>query len=254
MGYNILFSDALSNQYPTLESCLNGLLKADRATEDVEVLIVPAFTPGLKTVQWRYSSELTGGMLTALCMEGDELLTHISNDALTKTVQEFRKAADEEDQAQRTVLLVLHPGNDSADRRKIDEEMCRRELQFPCLHRVAQSVDKAAYIIHTYTRGLWKVIANPTPEEVFDMYRSMLAVIPGMNPDRVALVTGRFRSMRSLHNAFRQMDNELASGVLALNESLFLDGPVDTTTEDLWVHNLYTMICSSDPDAKLYDL
>ncbi|KAL0578173.1 hypothetical protein V5O48_003804 [Marasmius crinis-equi] len=225
MGYNILLSDALSDKYPSLLPKLKALFNDNSAGEDVEVSTAPTFTSHAKAVQWADNFDVKGQAFTALWLDMDDLAIHLRDGTLSKFLDDFRCSQNLDDSATQTLLLVYAPSSTTTPAKyQIDVEMCRRELQFPCLHRMAESLDHAAYILHTYTHG--------------------------MTPDRIHLVTRRYRNWKALRQGMKQIKPDVQAGNITLNSSLFSGMPPDKDSMENWVYNLYTFVVGDDPDAE----
>ncbi|KAL0573346.1 hypothetical protein V5O48_008610 [Marasmius crinis-equi] len=249
MADNIFLSKALFDKYPDLSPKLVALFDINSAGEDVEISVGSTFADSVKTVQWSSYTDNERQVFSALWLDTEDLAIHFRDCTLTKLITDFRRSQDLEDSAQPTLLLVhAHPDFAIPDRSQVDVEMARRDLQFHCVHRFADTLDQAAYIIYVYTRGLWKMIANPTPEEVFRDYSAMLSVIPGMTPDRVLLVTSQYRNWRSLREALKRIKSHVEAGSIVLNSSLFSGTPADANSEEIWVYNLYTIVVGAEQE------
>ncbi|KAL0058335.1 hypothetical protein AAF712_015003 [Marasmius tenuissimus] len=221
MGYDIFVSEDLHADHPSLLASLQSLFADNSEGEDVDIAVLPGQLPGVKTVQWGHGFHTLQPSLTLLWLSLEELDTHIRNNSLTTFIDEFWEHFGQPNPSQHTTLLLLFGhGSSFEDQARVELEMCRMEVQYCCLHRKAASEHEAAVIIHTYTRGLWKMIASPSPQECFEIYLDMLLTIPAMTPERAALVTSCHRNPRSLHEALRAVENEVRSGEVILNRSL----------------------------------
>ncbi|KAL0562818.1 hypothetical protein V5O48_019260, partial [Marasmius crinis-equi] len=219
MGYDIRLSQSLLRAHPDLLSHLNILLQEDNAGEDIQVVEAPDLLLDVKAVEM--DDEAGSFHLKLIWLDNPEVNSHIQNGTLGKVIEDFRERYGQSLESDKTVLLLNGTQVSMVGRRGIELEMCWREIQYPCLHRAVESVQDAAEVIHSYMHGLLKAIANPTQRERFEAYCNMLLVIPGMNPERVRLVTTRYPNMRVLWKALRALGPDLEAGRVQLNAALF---------------------------------
>ncbi|KAL0569435.1 hypothetical protein V5O48_012523, partial [Marasmius crinis-equi] len=256
MPYDILLSDNLLSGHPTLLPQLQRLFTEDDCGEDINIASDgPPLIPGAKVVRWTGDFDLKGDRtpLMLVWLDLPQIIHGVRHNTLCELLDSIQERYNHQESSQR-MLLFAHGTEDLPEdlHQAFTVEMCRLDVHFPCVHRMVETVSDAATCMHVYTQGLLKMIASPTRREVFAMYRAMLMAVPLMTPERVDLVTGRYRNMRALYSALKRLESDFFAGRLALTSAIFSeDEPAFDSEDEAWVLNLFLTLCSDDPDVPL---
>ncbi|KAL0573489.1 hypothetical protein V5O48_008466 [Marasmius crinis-equi] len=239
MGYTIHISDTLTQHHPTLLPKVRALFSAEDVGEDIDVVESASKIDGVEAVEYMDDFDVIAGQLCILWVDAQELLTRIKQKTLTHLLNHFRRCHDQTYANQKTLIVAYGLEDSSPIKTAVEIEMCRYQVQYPVLYTSAVDLDAAAFVIYVFMHGLWKAIANPTPEEKLAIYRGILLQIPTMNEERVGLVTSRFTNYRSLHEYFKEVEPDIERGVKTLNSSLFAGHHVPSDPPEEWVESLY---------------
>ncbi|KAL0566194.1 hypothetical protein V5O48_015826 [Marasmius crinis-equi] len=250
MGYDIRVSQGLIHGHPALLPQLRLLLQEDDVDEDIQLIETPDLLPDVKVVE--LDDDSGSFQLKMIWLDNPELVSHVQKGTLSRLIEVFRDRYGQTLESHKTVLLLHDSQRSALSRQEIEVEMCWKEIQYPCLHRVVTSVQDAAGVIHSYMNGLLHAMANPTTRERFESYCNMLLAIPGLNPERVRMVTKRYTNMRALWKALKALGPDIEAGRVQLNAGLFTGDPTAAGPLDKWVWNLYHQLTSDDPDLVFF--
>ncbi|KAL0570593.1 hypothetical protein V5O48_011360 [Marasmius crinis-equi] len=245
------FSQSLLRRYPSLQQILESLNNTtpDSGDDryDFEVFSCAGPLPPFKTVSW----SAVHGLGAVLWLDDFEAIAHgRSSDTLSDLIIAFRAAHGQKHAYDQTWIILHNPAPSTAET-FLDVV---KTIEYPpnLSLTIAQTVEEAAAAIHSFTCTLADTIENPSPEMKMDTFRRMIMLIPGMNDARARLVTGRYRSFAELGKDLRGKQEEIESGRILLNTSLFSDDVPLNAPAERWIYNLFRQLVTDDPHEILY--